>query len=255
MKLNVSKDLRKLAQSAAEQFVRIANESIAARGVFHVALSGGSTPKALYDYLVKAKLDWSRVCFYFSDERNVPPDDEQSNFRLANDHLFRPLAIDPERIFRWNPEVVGPDAVAEEYSSRIRMAFLRDVDPAEPGTYGDPAALDNEIRFDLILLGLGADGHTASLFPGSMALQFEGEIAAANWVQQLHQWRFTFTFTTINNARNVMFLVSGGEKAPALRAVIEDERGPNLLPAQSVQPLNGELYWFVDRAAAAELTG
>ena len=254
MKLNISKDLRRLAQSAAAEFVHIANESIAARGVFHVALSGGSTPKALYQNLVSAKGDWTRVCFYFSDERNVPPDDEQSNFRLANEHLLRPLALDPDRIVRWNIEVGGPDAVAEDYSSRIRMAFLKDVDPAEPRTFGDPAALDNEVRFDLILLGLGADGHTASLFPKTMALHITGDIAVATWVQQLQQWRYTFTFTTINNARNVMFLVSGEEKAPALRAVLEGEPQPELLPAQSVQPVDGELYWFVDRAAATELT-
>ena len=255
MNLIISKDLRRLAQSAADEFVRIANESIAARGVFHVALSGGSNPKALYANLVKAKVDWGRVCFYFSDERNVPPDDEQSNFRLANEHLFRPLSIGPDRIFRWNTGAGGPDEVAEEYSSRIRMAFLKDVDPAEPRTFGDPAAIHNGIRFDLILLGLGADGHTASLFPGSIALQFTGEITVAAWVQQLQQWRFTFTFTTINNARNVMFLASGAEKAQALGAVLEGGRDPELFPAQSVKPVDGELFWFVDRAAAAELSG
>ena len=253
MKLNISKDLRRLAQSAAAEFARIANESIAARGLFHVALSGGSTPKALYEHLLKARIDWSRVCFYFSDERNVPPDDEQSNFRLANEHLFRPLSIDPERVFRWNMDAGGPDEVAKDYSSRIRMAFLKDIDPAEPGTNGDPAAIQNEVRFDLVLLGMGADGHTASLFPGAMALQFTGELAVATWVPQLNQWRYTFTLTTINNARNVMFLVSGEEKASVLRAVLNGYEKPELLPAQSVRPADGELYWFVDRPAATEL--
>jgi 6-phosphogluconolactonase len=254
VKLHVANDLKRLATSASAEVARIARESILRNGVFRIALSGGSTPRALYRSLVRAKVDWTRVEFFFSDERNVPPDDERSNFRLADEHLFQPLSIDPERIYPWHLEVGGPDAVGEEYSSRIRVAFVKNQGPADPGTYRDTAALDNEIRFDLVLLGMGADGHTASLFPKTMALQFTGEIAAANWVPQLHEWRFTFTFTTINNARNVMFLVSGDEKAPALSAVLEGDRQPELLPAQSVQPLDGELFFFVDSAAAAELT-
>ena len=254
MKLHISKDLRRLAAEASADVARIARESIKRNGVFRVALSGGSTPRALYDSLVRARVDWDRVEFFFSDERNVPPDHEQSNLRLANDHLFLPLSIDPERIYAWHPEVGGPDAVGEDYSSRIRVAFVRSQPPAEPGADYEMAAPDNEIRFDLVLLGMGADGHTASLFPKTMALHFTGEIAAANWVPQLHEWRFTFTFTTINNARNVMFLVSGEEKAPALREVIEGYSQPELFPAQSVKPLDGELFWFVDRAAASELT-
>jgi len=254
VKLHVLKDLRRLASEASAEVARIARDSIAERGIFRVALSGGSTPRALYDSLVRARVDWERVEFFFSDERNVPPDHEQSNFRLANEHLFLPLAIASERIFPWHPEVGGPDAVGEDYSSRIRVSFVRNQQPAEHEANGEPAPPDNEIRFDLVLLGLGADAHTASLFPKTMALHFTGEIAAANWVPQLHEWRFTFTFTTINNARNVMFLVSGEEKAAALRDVIEGDRQPDLLPAQSVQPVDGELFWFVDRAAAMDLT-
>ena len=254
MKLHVLKDLRRLASEASAEVARIARESISDRGVFRVALSGGSTPVALYESLVRAKVDWNRVEFFFSDERNVPPDHEQSNFRLANEHLFLPLSIDPERIYPWHPEVGGPDAVGEDYSSRIRVAFVRNHPSADPSSDSLMATPDNEIRFDLVLLGMGADGHTASLFPKTMALHFTGEIAAANWVPQLHEWRYTFTFTTINNARSVLFLVSGEEKAAALREVIEGERQPDLLPAQSVQPLDGELFWFVDRAAALDLT-
>ena len=251
MKFHVLKDLNKLAANASSEFAHIARETIAERGVFRVALSGGTTPMALYDSLLRAKVNWGRVEFFFSDERNVPQDHEQSNFRLANEHLFRPLSIDPERIYPWHPEVGGPDAVGEDYSSRIRVSFVKSQSQPDQGT---PAPPETDIRFDLVLLGMGADGHTASLFPNTMALHFTGEIAVANWVPQLHEWRYTFTFTTINNARNVMFLVSGEEKAAALRDVIQGDRQPEILPAQSVQPLEGELFWFVDRAAAAELT-
>lgn len=253
MKLIISKDLRKLSQAAAAEFVRIANESIAERGAFRVALSGGSTPKALYDQLVKARIDWSRIFFFFGDERNVPPDDEQSNFRLADDHLFWPLSIDHEHIFRWRTEIGAPDTVAEDYGTQIHIGFLRGNEPGGSIDDGISALIEDEVRFDLIILGLGADAHTASLFPETRALQFD-EIAVANWIPQLDQWRFTLSFTAINNARNVMFLVSGEEKAPALNAVLEGKPDRDRLPAQSVQPVDGELFWFVDRPAAAELS-
>ena len=254
MKLLISKDLARLATAACDEFVRIANESIAQRGSFRVALSGGSTPVALYQRLAKAKLDWSRVFFFFGDERNVPPDDEQSNFRLADEHLFEPLSIDPEKIFRWRTEVGAPDAVAEDYRTQIHVGWVKGLPPQVTIEDSVARSITNDLRFDLIILGMGSDGHTASLFPGTMALQFTSEIAVANWIPQLDQWRFTLTFTAINNARNVMFLVSGTEKAPTLKAVLEEKSGPDPLPAQSVQPSEGELFWFVDRDAAAELT-
>jgi 6-phosphogluconolactonase len=254
MKLLISKDLTRLATAACDEFVRIANESIAQRGAFRVALSGGSTPVALYQRLVKAKLDWSRVFFFFGDERNVPPEDEQSNYRLADEHLFQPLSIDPEQIFRWKTEAGAPDAVAEDYRTQIHIGWIKGLPPNETVEEGVSRLITNDLRFDLIILGMGSDGHTASLFPGTMALQFTSEIAVANWVPQLDQWRFTLTFTAINNARNVMFLVSGAEKASTLKAVLEGKLGPDPLPAQMVQPSEGELFWFVDRDSASELT-
>ena len=253
MKLNIAKDLRKLGQVAADEFVRIANASIAERGAFRVALSGGSTPLALYERLIKADVDWERVFFFFGDERNVPPDDEQSNFRLADEHLFQPLSIDPERIFRWRTEVGAPDAVAEDYRTQIHIGWMKGLPPGDTIEDGVSGLVANDLRFDLIILGMGTDGHTASLFPGTMALQFTSEIAVANWVPQLDQWRFTFTFTAINNSRNVMFLVSGADKASTLNAVLQGKPEPDLLPAQSVRPEDGELFWFVDRDAAGEL--
>ena len=254
MKLNISKDLRRLGISAAEEFVRIAQDSIARRGSFRVALSGGSTPVALYERLINADIDWARVFFFFGDERNVPPDDEQSNFRLADEHLFQPLSIDPDRVFRWRTEVGAPDSVAEDYRNQLHIGWLKGMPPEATVDSGVFALRGNDLRFDLIILGMGTDGHTASLFPGTMALQFTSEIAVANWVPQLDQWRFTLTFTAINNARNVMFLVSGIEKAPTLSAVLQGKPDPENLPSQSVQPSDGELYWFVDRDAASELS-
>ena len=254
MKLLISKDLARLAAAACDEFVRIANESIAQRGSFRVALSGSSTPVALYQRLAKAKLDWSRVFFFFGDERNVPPDDEQSNFRLADEYLFQPLSIDPEQVFRWRTEAGAPDTVAEDYRTQIHIGWMKGLPPEETIEDGVSRLITNDLRFDLIILGMGSDGHTASLFPGTMALQFVSELAVANWVPQLDQWRFTLTFTAINNARNVMFLVSGADKAPALKAVIEGKPGPEPLPAQTVQPSDGELFWFVDKDAASELS-
>jgi 6-phosphogluconolactonase len=253
VKLIVSKDLRRLASGAAAEFVRIANEAIAERGAFRVALSGGSTPRALYEKLVTAQLDWSRVYFFFGDERNVPADDERSNYRLAHEFLFRPLSIDPDGIYRWRTEIGGPDAVAEDYRTQIHVGWLKGMEPTEEGQDPVSALIESDLRFDLILLGMGEDGHTASLFPGTMALQFDG-VAAANFVPQLDQWRYTLTFPVINNARNVMFLVAGAEKAPTLREVLEGDQRPDTFPVQSVQLSEGEVFWFVDKEAAAELT-
>lgn len=254
MKLIISKDLTKLATAACEEFVRIAKHSITQRGAFRVALSGGSTPVALYRRLIDADVDWDKVFFFFGDERNVPPEDEKSNYQLADEHLFQPLSIDPERIFRWKTEARAPDAVAEDYRTQLHIGWLKGMSPNETIEEGVLTLMANELRFDLIILGMGADGHTASLFPGTMALQYTSEIAVANWVPQLDQWRFTLSFTAINNARNVMFLTSGIEKAPALKAVLEGKPDPERLPAQSVQPVDGELFWYVDRDAASELS-
>lgn len=254
MNLHISKDLRRLAADAAAEFVRIADESIAQRGIFRVALSGGSTPKALYEKLVKAKIDWDRVQFYFGDERNVLADDENSNFRLANVFLFGPLNIASSATYRWTTEIGEPQKVAEDYVLQIATGFSTVIGTA-PHDAGTSVQFEpSDIRFDLILLGMGPDGHTASLFPGTMALQVTGGLTTANWVPQLNQWRYTLTFPAINNARNVMFLVSGDEKAPALKAVLEGDSVSDPLPASLVRPTDGGLFWFVDRPAASQLT-
>ena len=236
MKIVVSKGADELSVKAAAEFVAIAEDSIRQRGSFNVALSGGSTPLLLYRRLVEAAVEWDRVSFYFGDERNVPPDEDASNFKGANKELFRPLRIREDKIHRWRTELETPDAVADDYEQVLRRLST------------------DAPRFDLVLLGMGADGHTASLFPGTKGVDETERSAIANWVPQLGMWRFTLTFTAFNHARNLMFLVTGSDKADTLRSVIEGEPRPDTLPAQRIVPADGTLSWFVDQAAASKLS-
>jgi len=237
MKLTVCKDLDELSSKAAAEFVRIAEESISERGRSTVALSGGSTPKALYQKLVNVDLEWNKISFFFGDERNVSSADEESNFHTAEVGLFRPLSIPDQNVLRWKTELRSPAEVADDYAATIVSEFGSE-----------------NIVFDLIVLGMGPDGHTASLFPNTRALSETEQIAVANWVPQLDTWRYTLTFPVINNARNIMFLVAGGDKSSAVKSVIEGDAIPMELPAQSVDPVDGELFWFLDESAAAELS-
>lgn len=236
MNIVVSKDPEELASRAAIEFARLAKEAIGERGSFTVALSGGSTPLLLYKHLIDPAIDWELVFFYFGDERNVPPDEDANNFKGANKALFRPLRIREDNIHRWRTELETPEAVAEDYEQTLRK-----LSPDVP-------------QFDLILLGMGSDGHTASLFPGTDALSEKERFAVANWVPQLGSWRFTLTYRVINNAGNVMFLVAGEDKADALKRVIEGEPRPLELPSQGIKPTIGKLTWLIDRAAAGKLT-
>lgn len=233
-------NITELNDFAFEKFVEIANEAIESRGLFTVALAGGSTPKSLYRLLSSVKpkdeIDWSRVFFFFGDERNVLPDDEESNFKMAHENLFAPLEIDINNIFPWLTGSETPEITAEIYQGEIQRFF----DLGE-----------NEFPiFDLILLGMGADGHTASLFPFTKALSETEKIAVANPVEKLKTTRLTLTFPTINNARNVVFLVAGEDKAETLREVLEGEFQPEKLPSQNVKPENGNLYWLLDENVA-----
>ncbi|HVE58733.1 MAG TPA: 6-phosphogluconolactonase [Pyrinomonadaceae bacterium] len=238
--IKIFPNIEELNNFAAEKFVEIAKDSIEMRGVFSVALAGGSTPKALYRLLAsnefRDKIDWSKVFFFFGDERNVLPDDADSNFRMADENLFKPLTIKAENIFRWQTELGEAEIIAENYEQTIRAFF----NLAENGLP----------RFDLILLGMGADGHTASLFPFTEALRETEKIAAANFVEKLQTTRLTLTFPVVNNARNVIFLAAGEEKAETLKAVLEGEFAPEKLPSQNVRPKEGELYWLIDKNVA-----
>ena len=236
----VSKDISELSTRAADKFVDISKESIAASGRFTVALSGGSTPKALFRLLssetYKHEVGWSNTLFFFGDERNVPPNADESNFRMANENLFTPLAIPDEKVFRWKTEFGDASATADDYQAMLRSTF------------------DTEMPvFDLIFLGMGADGHTASLFPHTNALDETRRLAVANPVPQMNTTRLTFTYPLINAARNVAFLIAGADKADMFAKVVDGTKDLHELPSSGIDPKNGRLLWFADSAAASRL--
>jgi len=246
--LKVFSNLEELSRFAAEKFIEIAGEAIEKHGGFTVALAGGSTPKSLYQLLgsgeFKNKIDWSKVFFFFGDERNVAPGDAESNFRMANENLFQPLRISVENIFRWQTEIENAEEIAETYAEALTEFFgRRENSPAHEGGSDLP-------HFDLILLGMGDDGHTASLFPFTKALTEKSRIAVENWVEKLNSNRLTLTFPAINNASNIIFLISGASKAVILREVLEDEFRGEQLPSQNVKPTNGNLFWLIDTDSA-----
>ncbi len=240
----ITKNPDELNNIAAEKFVSIARNALKKRDKFTAALAGGSTPKSLYNLLASEKfrsqIDWKKIFFFFGDERNVLPDSDESNFRMANENLFKPLQISPENIFRWEIELKDTEKIVENYEKTIKEFF----DLAK-----------NELpRFDLILLGMGDDGHTASLFPFSKALRETKRFAVVNFVEKFNANRLTFTFPAINNASNVVFLVSGTTKANALKEVLEGESQPEKFPSQNVNLKNGNLFWLIDSQAAQFLT-
>jgi 6-phosphogluconolactonase len=232
-----------LFQAAAEEVISSAAEAIAQRGRFTIALSGGSTPKNLYTLIAanaSASLPWSQVFFFWGDERDVPPTDAESNYRMALETILSKIPIPPGNVFRIPAENSDASAAAEMYEKTLQNFFAL-----------KPAELP---RFDLILLGMGPDGHTASLFPETAALQEESRLVVANWVEKLHTHRITLTLPVLNAAREVAFLVSGADKATVLHEVLEGKALGEQYPSKLVRPGKGKLIWFVDRAAASELT-
>jgi 6-phosphogluconolactonase len=235
----VAPDLRELSREAAARFQRLAADRIAAAGRFSVALSGGSTPRALYRLLGEPPfhetIDWPRVHLFWGDERFVPPDHPDSNYRLAQEAFISTVPIPAGNVHPMPTEGSDPHAAAARYEETLRRFFA------------------SRPRFDLVLLGLGADGHTASLFPGSPALDEDGRLVVAVYVPKLDAWRLTLTPPALRSARHVMFLVSGLDKASVLREVMEGPYDPHRLPAHLVRPETGELTWLVDEAAASLL--
>jgi 6-phosphogluconolactonase len=236
--IKIVADVNELASIAAQKFVELANQAIAEQGVFSVALSGGSTPKKLYELLgselYAEQIDWTHIHFFFGDERCVPPDSDESNFKMANDAMFSKVKELPlENIHRVAGEESAADA-ANVYEQELKDFF------------------HNELpRFDLVLLGLGPDGHTASLFPDSPASQENLRWFVENWVDKFGAYRLTMTFPVINNASNVLFLVAGNDKAIVLQEVLKGAE--NKYPSQKVNPINGELQWLIDEAAASQI--
>jgi len=234
---------QELFQAAAEEVIDAAIESVAERGRFTIALSGGSTPKNLYTLIAanaSSSLPWDQMFVFWGDERHVPPNDPDSNYRMARETILSKVSIPAANIFPVPTENSEATAVAEAYEQTVQKFFgLR------PGEFP---------RFDLILLGMGPDGHTASLFPETAGLQEKSRIVVANWVEKLKTSRITFTLPVLNAARIVAFLVSGTDKAAALREVLEGSAPSEKYPSKLVRPAEGKLIWFVDRAAASELT-
>ncbi len=225
-----------LAEAAARDFARRAGEAIDERGRFAVALAGGSTPKATYETLARdyaGEVDWGRVHVFFGDERAVPPSHEDSNYRMAKDALLDHVSVGS--VHRMRGEL-PPEEAAASYEEELR-SFFGEVTP----------------RFDLILLGIGGDGHTASLFPGTAALEVADRLTVANPVLKLETTRITLTAPAINAARAVVFLVAGEDKAEALREILEGDADPRPYPAKLVRP-DGDLAWMVDRTAARLLS-
>jgi 6-phosphogluconolactonase len=226
-----------LAEAAAREVADAAAEAVADRGRFCVALSGGSTPRELHRRLARSPLreavPWKRTLFFWGDERCVPARSPRSNYRMARETLLAPLRIPPAQVFRMRGEI-EPRRAAHLYRDVLAKQF----GPGRP-------------VLDLILLGLGTDGHTASLFPETRALAEDRRAAVANWVPQRREWRLTLTYPAIRAARRVLFLVSGAEKAAVVARILKKERGHRRLPAAGVRALS--VLWMLDEEAGSEL--
>jgi 6-phosphogluconolactonase len=238
-------DVSAIAKRAAQEFVQAATAAVFDHGAFRVALTGGTTPKPLYgllanDAALRSQIPWDKMTVFFGDERNVGPTHPESNFRMANETMLSKVPLKPEQILRMKGEYKDTEKAATEYEQAIRASF-KIVDGQFP-------------RFDLVLLGMGNEGHTASLFPGTKALVETKRIVVRNWVGKLFTDRMTLTAPAINNAARTMFMVAGADKAPALKGVLEGPYEPEQLPAQMIQPQNGKLLWLVDSAAGGMLS-
>lgn len=239
--IHVYHDQPSLMRALANRFVTLSEQAISARGHFSVVLSGGSTPRAAYQLLAtpdySEQIDWEHVYVFWGDERCVPPESPESNYRMARETLLAHVPVRISRVYRIRGEM-EPQAAADAYEKTLRDYFehVRSRTP----------------RFDLILLGMGADGHTASLFPNSSVLNEERRWVVAHYVEAVGGWRVTLTLPVINAAAQVIFLVAGADKAPAVEAVLGASPDGSL-PAARVQPVSGAVTWLLDAAAASRL--
>jgi 6-phosphogluconolactonase len=241
----ILKDNAAIARRAAEELVKTAQSAVTRKGSFSVALSGGSTPKLLYSLLatnddLRAKVPWDKMQLFFGDERHVGPDDAQSNFKMASEAMITKAALKPEQVHRMKGEYPDAEQAAKEYEQELRAHFH---------------LKDSELpRLDLVLAGMGDEGHTLSLFPGTKALHAQGRMVVRNWVGKLYTDRITITAPVANHAEMILFMVAGKEKALVLKGVLEGAYEPEQLPAQLLQPTNGKLLWLVDEAAGSMLS-
>ncbi|MGE5856138.1 MAG: 6-phosphogluconolactonase [Syntrophaceae bacterium] len=244
MTIEIFRTPMEMAEAAARGFAARAVEAVSSRGRFTAALSGGKTPVAIYTLLAKApfvsQIPWARVHLFWGDERCVPPDHGDSNYRMAREFLLDHIPIPPANVHRV-PGEMDPVEAAARYEGELRDFFT-------PHGEGLPV-------FDYILLGLGEDGHTASLFPGTRAIRESARWAVGHHVDAQKGWRITLTPPVINAARTVVFIAAGAGKAAVLKEVLEGPFRPDTLPAQIVRPSGGTLLWMLDREAAAQLKG
>jgi len=237
--IRILKTATALFEAAAAEFAAQASAAVGAKGRFTLALSGGSTPRTLYSLLAtKPGIAWDKIGIFWGDERHVPPDHAESNYRMANEALLSKVPVHPENVSRICAEEKDAAAAALQYEQTLKDFFH-----LSPGEFP---------RFDLIFLGVGPDGHTASLFPGTSALNETKRLVVANWVPKFNTYRITFTFPVLNAAACVIFLLSGADKAATLREVLENKSAD--LPSQKVCPVNGKLIWMVDEPAARTLS-
>jgi 6-phosphogluconolactonase len=240
----VAPDAAALAARAAQYFVEQAERAVAARGRARIAISGGSTPKATFMLLAdpaqpwRARVPWSKLDLWWVDERCVPPDDPDSNYRMTREAMLDHVPLQPEQIHRIEGEL-KPETAAARYESELRNSFRL-----------EGAELP---RFDVAQLGMGPDGHTASLFPHTRALLELERLAVANHVQNKDAWRVTLTWPVINHAAAVFFLIGGADKTQILKEVFTGPRDPERLPSQLIRPAGGILTLLLDKAAAALL--
>ena len=243
--IRILTDIDAIARRAAQEFVQAATSAVCERGSFGVALAGGSTPKALYSLLVgdaglRAQLPWDKMHLYFGDERNVGPDHADSNLRMATETLISKSPLKPGQVTRIKGEYKDTEKAAQEYEQALRASFK--------------LAVGQFPRFDLVLLGMGNEGHTLSLFPGTKGLHETKRIVVRNWIGKLYTERITLTAPAVNQAAQVIFMVTGADKALALKGVLEGPYEPEQLPAQMIQPQKGKLVWLVDTAAGGMLS-
>ena len=234
-----------LAQAAANELAFIAKKTVANRGLFTLALAGGSTPKKLYTLLATdpayRALPWDKTHLFFGDERHVPPDDKDSNYLMVKESLLASGLVPEANVHRMRAEMPSADGAAAAYEEEMLRFFT------------GRAQLNGFPRFDLILLGMGPDGHTASLFPGSRGLEEKSRWVIANPVEKFKTDRITFTFPVLNAARVIHLLVAGKDKAEMIGQILGPDQNHPPYPVQLVQPLDGDKVWLLDQAAAANL--
>ena len=242
--LKLFPDVAAIAQHAAGIFVDAARQAVKERNVFRVAMAGGSTPKTLYALLVsepfRSQLPFDKMHLFFGDDRHVSPDHPDSNYRMVSENFTSKTPIKPGQVFRMKTELQDTEKAALDYEQILKTQFA-----LKPGELP---------RFDLMLLGMGNEGHTLSLFPGTTALRDNGRLVVRTWVGKLYTERITCTAPVANNSAAVLFMIAGTDKAPALKAVLEGPYEPEQLPSQLIKPANGKLFFFVDSAAGGMLS-